>query len=141
MDQSLLDTDILSEILKAKNPLVVERAKQYQAEHEHLTISAITVMEIVKGFHQVGRADALKKFLTNIKFSNVLAFDQSCAETAGRIYGDLDRTGQTVGRADPMIAAIAIQHKLTLVTGNMEHYQRIQKLGYTLKLENWREAE
>ncbi|MBI5305116.1 MAG: type II toxin-antitoxin system VapC family toxin [Chloroflexi bacterium] len=141
MEPSLLDTDILSEILKAKNPLVVERAKQYQAEHARLTISAITVMEIVKGFHQVSRADAIKKFLTNIKSSDVLAFDQSCAETAGRIYGDLDRTGQTVGRADPMIAAIAIQHRLTLVTGNMDHYQRIQKLGYPLRLENWRQAE
>ncbi|MBI5653557.1 MAG: PIN domain-containing protein [Chloroflexi bacterium] len=141
MEQSLLDTDILSEILKAKNPLVVERARQYQVEHEHLTISAITLMEIVKGFHQVGRADALKKFLAHIQSSKVLAFDQLCAETAGRIYGDLDRTGQTVGRADPMIAAIAIQHKLTLATGNTEHYQRIQKLGYPLKLENWREAK
>ncbi|MEW5720502.1 MAG: PIN domain-containing protein, partial [Chloroflexota bacterium] len=111
------------------------------AEHKRLMISAITVMEIVKGFHQAGRADAQKKFLESIKSSNVLAFDLACAETAGKIYGDLDRTGQTVGRADPMIAAIAIQHNLTLVTGNVEHYQRIQKLGYSLKLENWRQAE
>jgi tRNA(fMet)-specific endonuclease VapC len=101
-------------------------------------ISAITVMEVVKGFHQVGRADALEKFLTSIKSNNVLPFDQPCAELAGRIYGDLDRTGQTVGRADPMIAAIAIHHNLTLVTGNVDHYQRIQTLGYLLKLENWR---
>lgn len=141
MKPALLDTDILSEILKAKNPLVVERAQRYQAEHKHLTISVITVMEIVKGFHQVGRADALAKFLAHITASNVLAFDQPCAEIAGRIYGDLDRTGQTVGRADPMIAAIAIQHSLTLVTGNMDHYQRMQKLGYPLKLDNWRQAE
>ena len=141
MNPSLLDTDILSEILKARNPSVVERAKKYQAEYKRLTTSAITVMEIVKGFHQAGRADAIEKFLASIKSSTILAFDQSCAETAGRIYGDLDRTGQTVGRADPMIAAIAIQHDLTLVTGNLDHYQRIQKLGYALKLENWRQSE
>lgn len=141
MDQSLLDTDILSEVLKAKNPSVVERAKQYQAEYKRFTISAITVMEVVKGLHQAGRADALEKFLKSVKSSNVLALDQSCAEMAGKIYGDLERTGQPVGRADPMIAAIAIQHNLTLVTGNVEHYQRIQKLGYSLKLENWRQAE
>jgi len=63
MDQSLLDTDILSEILKAKNPIVVARSKQYQSAYTRLTISVITVMEIVKGFHQAGRVAALEKFL------------------------------------------------------------------------------
>jgi len=67
-------------------------------------------------------------------------FDRSCAETAGKIYADLERTGQPIGRADPMIAAIAIQHNLTLVSGNTDHYQRIQNLGYSLKIENWRQA-
>jgi len=32
----------------------------------------------------------------------------------------------------------AIQHDLTLVTGNQAHYQRLQELGYPLKLDNWR---
>jgi phosphinothricin acetyltransferase len=32
-----------------------------------------------------------------------------------------------------MIAAIALQHNLTLATGNIAHYQRIQALGYSLK--------
>ncbi len=46
--------------------------------------------------------------------------------------------GQPIGRADPLIAAIAIQHNLVLVTGNQEHYGRVRELGYSLKLENWR---
>ncbi len=37
-----------------------------------------------------------------------------------------------------MIAAIALQHDLILVTGNQAHFQRIQVLGYGLKLANWR---
>jgi predicted nucleic acid-binding protein len=140
MDQSLLDTDILSEILKAKNPIVVARSKQYQSAYTRLTISVITVMEIVKGFHQAGRVAALEKFLAGLGSTNLLVFDRSCAETAGKIYADLERTGQPIGRADPMIAAIAIQHNLTLVSGNTDHYQRIQNLGYSLKIENWRQA-
>jgi len=67
-----------------------------------------------------------------------LTLDLSSAESAGRIYADLNRTGQPIGRADPMIAAIAIQQGLTLVTGNLSHYQRIKDLGYELKLDNWR---
>jgi predicted nucleic acid-binding protein len=51
---------------------------------------------------------------------------------------DLERTGQPIGRADPMIAALALRHDLTLVTGNIAHYQRIQALGYNLSLDNWR---
>ena len=37
-----------------------------------------------------------------------------------------------------MIAAIAIDQGLELVTGNTAHYQRIQQLGYPLTLVNWR---
>lgn len=38
-----------------------------------------------------------------------------------------------------MNAAIAIVGRLTLVTGNIEHFDRIKQLGYDLALENWRE--
>ena len=68
----------------------------------------------------------------------ILAFDQPAADLAGRIAGDLDRLGQPIGRADPMIAAIALEHGLELVTGNIAHYQRVQQLGYPLTLVNWR---
>jgi predicted nucleic acid-binding protein len=37
-----------------------------------------------------------------------------------------------------LIAGIALRHGLTLVSGNVAHFQRIQALGYSLKLENWR---
>ena len=37
-----------------------------------------------------------------------------------------------------MIAAIAQHHSLTLVTGNVAHYERIQRLGCDVRLENWR---
>ena len=118
--------------------MVVERVAAYKAIFGQITLSTITVMEIVKGFHKMSRADALQKFLEGLTASEVLIFDQACAEIAGRMYGDLERTGQPVGRADPMIAAVALQHGLTLITGNTDHNQRIQALGYSLKLDNWR---
>jgi tRNA(fMet)-specific endonuclease VapC len=96
-------------------------------------------MEIVKGMHKMGRTTALSKFLQGIKGSEILHFDQPSAEIAGRIYGDLESAGQPIGRADVMIAAIALQHDLTLVTGNTRHYQYIQSVGYPLVIANWRE--
>ena len=138
--KALLDTDILSEILRAKNETVIARAAAYKTEHDQLTISVITLMEVVKGFHKMGRTEALQKFLQAIQQSEVLSFDEASAEIAGRIYGDLEKAGQPIGRADVMIAAISLRHNLTLVTGNTRHYERIQKLGYPLQLDNWREA-
>lgn len=138
MNKALLDTDILSEILKAKNTVIVSKAVEYKENFEKFTISVITVLEIVKGFHKVGRADALKKFLDSLHAIEVIPFDEKCSITAGRMFADLEKTGQLIGRADPMIAAIAIEHDLTLVTGNTDHYDRLQKLGYSLKLGNWR---
>lgn len=138
MNKALLDTDILSEILKAKNANVVDRAVRYRETFEQFTISAITVLEIVKGLHKVGRADALKKFLGGLQAIEVISFDESCSIIAGRMFADLENTGQPIGKADPMIAAIAIEHDLTLTTGNTTHYERLQKLGYSLKLDNWR---
>ncbi len=64
--------------------------------------------------------------------------DFTAAGLAGRIAGDLDRAGQTIGMADPLIAAIALEHNLELVTGNAAHFQRIVRLGYPLTLVNWR---
>ena len=138
MNKVLLDTDILSEILKARNSTVVSKAVAYKENFERFTISAITVMEVVKGLHKVGRADALEKFLGGLQAIEVLAFDENCSVVAGRIFADLEKTGQPIGRADPMIAGIAIQRDLPLITGNTAHYERIQKLGYPLKIDNWR---
>ena len=53
MDKSLLDTDILSEILKGKNLNVIHQAKDYYQQFGKYTISTVTVLEVVKGFHKV----------------------------------------------------------------------------------------
>lgn len=78
-------------------------------------------------------------FIASIASEEIFPLVTSAAELAGRITGDLDRIGQPIGRADPTIAAIAINQGLELVTGNTAHYQRIQQLGYPLTLVNWRQ--
>lgn len=138
MNKALLDTDTYSEILKAVNPTIVQNAATYRKAHGMLSVSAITVMEIVYGFQRVQNARRLQDFLTAVALEEVLEFERNAAELAGRIAADLDRTGQTIGKADPMIAAVALQQSLELVTGNTTHYQRIQQLGYPITLVNWR---
>ncbi|MCH8294298.1 type II toxin-antitoxin system VapC family toxin [Candidatus Poribacteria bacterium] len=138
MDRSLLDTDMLSEVLKGIDRNVVAKAVAYHATFGHYTICVVTITEIVKGYHKIQREDRIRRFLAHVSNFEVLILDGHSAELAGRIIADLERTGQPIGVADSMIAAIALQHDLTVVTGNLSHYQRIQSLGYGLKLDNWR---
>jgi predicted nucleic acid-binding protein len=95
-------------------------------------------MEVVQGFHRVRNGRRLLNFLNAVALEEIIAFDQTAAELAGRICGDLERIGQSIGVADPMIAAVALERGLELVTGNSAHFLRIQQLGYPLSLANWR---
>ena len=138
MEKALIDTDILSEIRKRINPRVLARANAYLVVFRQYTISSITVAEVVKGWQKLQREDRIQQFLTGIAQAEVLPMNAQIAELTGRIYGDLERTGQPIGLADAIVAATAIHHDLILITGNLSHYQRIQTLGYSLKLDNWR---
>jgi tRNA(fMet)-specific endonuclease VapC len=137
MPKTLLDTDTFSEVLKRKNPNVSRNATAYRSAFGFYTVSIITVVEMVKGFQRVGRQDRIDSLLRGLASEEVLPLDYEAGVLAGRIYGELERTGQTIGRADPMIAAIAIQQNLALATGNMRHFDRIQHLGFPLVIVDW----
>lgn len=141
MDPALLDTDILSEVLKGIDRAVATQATAYRQEHGCYTTSAVTITEIIKGFQRLGKDDRAQQFLTAMGAEEVLPLDREAAAIAGRIHGELERRGQTIGRADPMIAGIAIHHRLTLVTGNTKHFERIVELGFDLPLEDWRSEQ
>ncbi len=69
---SLLDTDILSELFKGRNP-VKTRVAEYLRKHSRLTISHITKYEILKGLKSKKaqkQIDAFNKFCT---FNTVLS--------------------------------------------------------------------
>jgi tRNA(fMet)-specific endonuclease VapC len=138
LNKALLDTDILSEIGKAKDATVTANAKTYRRSFGHYTLSTVSVMEVVSGFQKTQATVRLHAFLATLENMEILPFDQPAAELAGRIAGDLERIGQGIGVADTMIAAIAIENGFELVSGNTSDYQRVQQVGYPLVLVNWR---
>lgn len=138
IEKSLLDTDILSEIIKRANPVIIAKANIYLNEFDKYTISVITVMEIAEGWQKRKQEQRLQQFLSILNSQEILSFELPEAVLAGRIYADLEAVGKRIGYPDCMIAAIAMHYNLTLVTGNLSHYQRIQNLGYSLRLDNWR---
>ncbi len=139
MNQAILDTDIYSEVLKSVDPNVARNAAIYRGFHGAFTISAITLMEIVQGFERTQYTRRMRSFLATVAVDDILELDESAAELAGRIAGGLDRVGQPIGTAAPLIAATAIVHGFDLITGNTAHFQRVQQLGHALVLANWRQ--
>lgn len=91
------------------------------------------------GLEKAERIRELDNYLARLRPLQVLKFTAEEARLAGIIHGALERTGATIGRADPMIAATALVHDLTLVTGNVNHYERVRTLGHPLRIENWRD--
>ncbi len=80
-----------------------------------------------------------QSFLAQVADEEVFGLEEADGVLAGRIAGELDRTGRPIGAADSMIAAIALQRGLELVTGNTAHFQRVQQIGDPLRLANWRQ--
>lgn len=141
MDRSLLDTDTFSEILRGQHKIVCLREREYRAEWDRLTLSAVTVMEVVCGRWTTTNPRLLSKFESKIADQKVLSFGRLTSELAGKIAAGLKAVGKPVGFPDAMIAATAIEHGLVLVSGNIAHFERIRLLGFPLRSANWREAD
>lgn len=139
MRETVLDTDMLSELLKGKNKHVAENAHRYEQQHGNFTTTSVTVTEITKGLRKKGGDEAIAKFHHVLDSMTVLPLDRSAAIIAGEIYSVLEVKGLPIGRADPMIAGIALSNAFALATGNTKHFQRIVDAGYALELVNWRE--
>jgi tRNA(fMet)-specific endonuclease VapC len=135
----ILDTDTLNH-LHYGNPRVIERVQQLTSGRLFITI--ITEIERLRGrFQQLltattekelleaqARLDETKRFLSQWA---VLPIDAHAAAQFRRLrtLPGLRR----VGRADLLIASIALAHQATLVTRNIRHFQKIPGL----RLEDW----
>jgi tRNA(fMet)-specific endonuclease VapC len=106
--KALLDTDTLSDLLRATSAEVVARAEEYRKKEGVLTISTITVVEVVHGWSRTGSPKRARLFRRWIRHAKVLPLEREIAWLAGEIGGALTRTGQPIGFADGAIAATAL---------------------------------
>lgn len=131
----LLDTDILSNLMK-RSPSPILIAKLASVPVEQQFTSSITLGELVYGAHRLeARTDALLERLEKTLVPNlpILPFDVAAAYQYGEVRAQLERQGTPIGEADLRIAAIALAHGFTVVTGNVRHFQRVPGLS----VENW----
>jgi tRNA(fMet)-specific endonuclease VapC len=136
---SILDTDILSEYLKGRNSIVVDRAQRYAVEHGVFTITAVTVYEIVYGLELKGATAQLQKVMTWLGKNEVITPTASDYISAARIRATARMHGSVLELPDCLIAAIAVRLERPLVTGNTADFRAIQATGANLVMENWRD--
>ncbi len=111
---------------------LVRRLALVPPAQQHTT--AVTVGELLYGAARSARADLADKVHALIQEALiVLPFDTEAAAVYGKLRADLERSGRSLAEPDLRIAAIALAHDLTLVTGNGRHFGRIP----SLRIENW----
>ena len=134
----LLGTDILSKLLK-RTPSTVLNARLASVPPEHQFTSSITLGELLYGAHWLREyAPLLLDRLDRTVPPNlpVLPFDGAAARRYGEVRAELEHRGKPLADAVLRIGAIALVLGLTVVTGNVRHFQRIPNLV----IENWLEV-
>lgn len=130
----LFDTDIITNIFKkSPAPLLLERLAGTAKNAQH--ISTITISEIVYGAWKSSKPQRHLRNLEEILLPavNIVGFDAKAAYVCGSLRARLEREGTPLALADLEIAAIAIANDLTLISGNLRHFERVREL----KVENW----
>lgn len=133
MTESLVDTDILSFYFKG-DQRVVDNFNEYLKEFDVINISIITYYEVLGGLKFKKAEKQIREFEEFIVNNTIIHISEESAKISGDVYADLRQRGITIGTSDILIAGIAIENELTLITNNERHYQSIQGL----RIENWK---
>ena len=135
MRRALVDTDTLSEYLKAKNEAVAARADQYLAQFGSLSFSLITRYEVLRGLKAKNATRQLQHFEVFCSANEVLPLTDAIIVRAADLYAELRGRGELISDADLLVAATALESGLVLVTGNVQHFRRVP----ALRVVNWAE--
>lgn len=127
----LLDTNVCIRVLRDRPP---EARERFNLEADSLCISAVVLTELLHGAAKSSRPEhhraEVERFAARLE---VLPFDDVAADHAADIRATLERKGQRIGGYDLLIAGHARSRGLTIVTGNLVEFGRVDGL----RCEDW----
>ncbi|MEL7120273.1 MAG: PIN domain-containing protein [Bacteroidota bacterium] len=130
----LLDTDIVIDLIKNRFKLW-DKVKNVGILNCY--VSEITIAELHFGVHYSSRTEKHKNEPFEIAESfNVLPISD-ILEIFGKEKARLTQSGNRIPDFDLVIAVTAVKNDLIMVTGNIKHFNRVNKLV----LENWRKPD
>ena len=128
----LLDTNIISHIMRQPDGLAAIRANQLDAK-ERLCTSVIVQFELRFGLAKNPSQRLQTSYDVAMVGIDVLPLDASVAADYARIRALLESKGKPIGANDLLIAAHALALDATLVTDNETEFRRVPGL----RVENW----
>jgi len=134
MNECLFDTDIISFYLKG-NENILKKIEEYlyNSNFIRLTLSEITYFEILAGLEYRNASKQAIIFESFIQKCRILKLSFPSLKISAKVYAKLRNKGIIIGTPDLLIAGIAIENDLTLVTNNVRHFKDIEGLKYS----NW----
>ena len=130
----LLDTNILSRVIKYPHELLGQRLRDlFDQQQGALVTSMVVECELMFGAARVQSTVLSKKITDLLQFIPVLALEQNVVPHYATIRAHLQRQGTPIGPNDTLIAAHALALDCTLVTDNDVEFLRVPGL----RVENW----
>lgn len=127
----LLDTDIVSDLVRAPNGRVAERIRE--VGELRVATSIVVAAELRYGAARRGSERLTRQVETILGALTVLPLDEPVDEIYGDVRAELDAAGTPIGANDLLIAAQAIALDAVVVTGNAREFGRVPGL----RIENW----
>jgi predicted nucleic acid-binding protein len=106
----------------------------YLQAHGQFAISAMTRFEVVRGLRHKQATKMLESFGTMCARMVVFPISDDVLDRAADVWVTARKAGHPQRDADLIIAATALAHSRTLVTGNTTHFQWIAGLS----IADWR---
>ena len=130
----LLDTNILSSLLKHPAGLVTERIRAIG--EAAICTSIVVACELRYGAAKKGSSDLSDRVEQLLSAIAVLPLGDTVDESYGELRAALEKKGTPIGANDCLIAAHTLSQSLTLVTANVSEFSRVPGLV----VENWLRA-
>jgi len=113
---------------------VCKHFEGYLKKWEIIEISIITYYEIVSGLLTKKAHKQLKQFQEFAADNLIIPLTEKAANISAKLYAQLRQSGTIVDDIDLLIAGIAMENEMVLVTNNQKHFSRIEGLN----IDNWK---
>ena len=127
----LLDTDIVSDLVRAPDGRVAARIRE--VGELRVATSIVVAAELRYGAARRGSERLTRQVETILGALTVLPLDEPVDEIYGDVRAELDAAGTPIGANDLLIAAHAIALDVVVITGNEREFGRVPGL----RIENW----
>lgn len=122
----LLDTSALVQVLRGPGSAVESHLRGLSPEE--VGVPAVVMHELYYGASRSARTEANLALVEEIGLP-VVELSREDAREAGRIRAHLAAAGRPIGPFDVLIAGQAVARGLTLVTGNIGEFARVDGLA------------